>query len=135
MAYQPWHLLGRFPLAILLFAIAMILLSYILWKSTGGNKSTKSKDKINDFMYMGDIKLFAKSKTELDTLIQTIRIYCQNIGMEFDIEKCAMLIMLLNRRSKTAKLKKNQNGWREGKLEVLRSIGSRPHQRIKRKNK
>ena len=42
---------------------------------------------------MNDIKLFAKSEKELKTLIQRIRIYSQNIGMEFSIEKCAMLII------------------------------------------
>ena len=44
-------------------------------------------------MYMDDIKIFAKKQKELETLIQTIRIYTQDIGMEFGIEKCAMLVM------------------------------------------
>ena len=34
-------------------------------------------------------------------LIQTIRIYSQNIGMEFGIEKCALLIMKSGRRQIT----------------------------------
>ena len=34
-----------------------------------------------------------KNGKELKTLIQVVRIYSQNIGMEFGIEKCAMLIM------------------------------------------
>ena len=44
-------------------------------------------------MYMDDIKLFAKNKKELETLIHAIRIYSQDIGMEFGIEKCAVLVM------------------------------------------
>ena len=36
---------------------------------------------------MDDIKLFAKNKKELETLIQTMRIYSQDIIMEFGIEK------------------------------------------------
>ena len=44
-------------------------------------------------MYMDDIKLFAKDEKELKPLIQTVRIYSQDIGMEFGIEKCAILIM------------------------------------------
>ena len=44
-------------------------------------------------MYMDDIKVFAKNERELETLIQTVRIYNQDIGMEFGIEKCAMLII------------------------------------------
>ena len=44
-------------------------------------------------MYMDDIKLFAKNEKELETLIHAVRIYSQDIGMEFGIEKCAILVM------------------------------------------
>ena len=44
-------------------------------------------------MYMDDIKLLAKNGKELKTLIHAVRIYSQDIGMEFGIEKCAILIM------------------------------------------
>ena len=44
-------------------------------------------------MFVDDTKLFAKNKRELETLIQGIRIYCRDIGMEFGIEKCTMLVM------------------------------------------
>ena len=47
---------------------------------------------------MDDIKLFAKNEKELETLIQTIRIYSKDIGMEFRIEKCALLIMKNRKR-------------------------------------
>ena len=47
---------------------------------------------------MGDIKLFAKNERELETLIHTIRIYSQDIGMEFGIEKCALLVMKRGKR-------------------------------------
>ena len=39
-------------------------------------------------MYMNDIKLFAKKEKELKTLI--VRIYRQDIRMEFGNEKCAV---------------------------------------------
>ena len=44
-------------------------------------------------MYMDDIKLFAENEKKLETLIQAVRIYSQDIEMEFGIGKCAMLIM------------------------------------------
>ena len=44
-------------------------------------------------MYMDDIKLFTKNERELETLIHEVRIYSRDIGMEFGIEKCAMLVM------------------------------------------
>ena len=42
---------------------------------------------------MDDIKLFAKNQKELETLIHAVRIYSQDIGIEFCKEKCAMLVM------------------------------------------
>ena len=50
---------------------------------------------------MNDIKLFAKHKKELETLIHDVRIYTQDIGMEFGIEKCAMLVMKSSKRHLT----------------------------------
>ena len=44
-------------------------------------------------MYMDDIKLFVKNEKELETLIHTVRIYRQDIGMEFGIGKYTMLVM------------------------------------------
>ena len=64
---------------------------------------------------MNDIKVLAKNEKELETLLQTIQMYCQVIGMGFSTEKCAMLIMkseqknTKNRRNRTAKSRKNQN--------------------------
>ena len=44
-------------------------------------------------MYIDNIKMFAKNEKKSETLTQTVRIYSQDIGIEFGIEKCAMLIM------------------------------------------
>ena len=52
-------------------------------------------------MYMDDIKLFAKNVRELETLINSVRICSQDIGMEFGIEKCAMLVMKNGKRHMT----------------------------------
>ena len=40
-------------------------------------------------------------KKELETLIQAVRIQCQDIGIEFDIEKFAMLVMKSGKRHLT----------------------------------
>ena len=42
---------------------------------------------------MYKIKRFARGGKELESQIQTIQIFCQDIGMEFRIEKCVMLII------------------------------------------
>ena len=84
----------------LLFVIAMILLNYILRKcSAWANKFTTSQEKINHFMYMNDIKQFAKKKKKKKEKkkermeSQTIKTHCQDIRMKLGTEKCAMLIM------------------------------------------
>ena len=50
---------------------------------------------------MDDIKLFAKNERELETLIHAVRIYSQDIGMEFGKEKCVMLVMKSGKRHMT----------------------------------
>ena len=71
----------------LLFIIAMMSLNHIFRKCAAGYKLSRSQEKINHLMYMDDIKLFAKNEKELENLIHTVRIYSQDIGMEFGIEK------------------------------------------------
>ena len=42
---------------------------------------------------MDDLKLYSQSQKRLDSLVQTVRIFSEDIGMEFGIQKCAMLVM------------------------------------------
>ena len=76
----------------------MMPLNHIHRKCTAGYKLIKSQEKINHQMCMDDIKLFAKNEKELETLIHTVRIYSQDIGMEFGIEKLAKLVMKSGKR-------------------------------------
>ena len=85
----------------LLFIIAMMALNHIFRKCAAGYKLSRSQEKIYHLMYMDDIKLFAKNEKELETLIHAVRIYSQDIGMEFGIEKCAMLLMKSGKRHMT----------------------------------
>ena len=73
-------------LSLLLFVIVMMPLNHIFRKCTAGYKLSKLQKKINHLMYMDSIKLFVKNERELETLILTVRICSQDIGMEFGIE-------------------------------------------------
>ena len=42
---------------------------------------------------MDDLRLFAKNKNQIDSLVQTVRIFSEDIGMQFGIKKCGVLIM------------------------------------------
>ena len=77
----------------LLFIIAVMPLNHILRKCIAGYRPSRSQKKVNHLMYVDDIKLFAKNEKELETLIRTVRIYSRDIGMEFGIEKGAMIVM------------------------------------------
>ena len=55
-------------------------------------------------MYRDDIKLFAKNEKELETLIYAVRVYNQDIWIEFGIEKCAMLVMKSGKRHMTERM-------------------------------
>ena len=75
--------------------MAMMPLNLILRKCTTGYKLSRSQEKINHLMYMDDIKLFAKNEktNKLKTLIHAVRIYSQDIGMKFGIEKFSLFVM------------------------------------------
>ena len=52
-------------------------------------------------MYMDGIQTICKIEKELETLIHAVRIYSQDIGMEFGIEKFAMLVLKSDKRHMT----------------------------------
>ena len=80
-------------LSSLLFIIAMMPLNHILRKCAAGYKISRSQKKINHLMYMDE--------KGLETFIHAVRIYSQDIGVEFGIEKCAMLVMKSGKRHMT----------------------------------
>ena len=79
----------------------MIPLNHILGKCTAGYKLSKSQRKKqtnNYLMYMNDSKLFAKNEKELETLRNSLRIYSQDIEVEFSREKCSILVIKSGKR-------------------------------------
>ena len=65
----------------------------ILRKANATYEFSESKEKINYLLFMDDLKLYSRSEKGLDSLVQTVRVFSEDIGMEFGIEKCAMLVM------------------------------------------
>ena len=77
----------------LMFVLALIPLSLILRKAKAAYEFSESKEKINHLLFMDDLKLYSKSEKGLDSLVQTVRVFSEDIGMEFGTEKCSMLVM------------------------------------------
>ena len=42
---------------------------------------------------MDDLKLYSRSEKGLDSLVQIVHVFSEDIGMEFGIKKSAMLVM------------------------------------------
>ena len=76
-----------------MFVLALIPLSLILKKSKVAYEFSESKEKINHLLFVDDLKLYSRSKKGLDSLVQTVCVFSEDIGMEFGIEKCAVLVM------------------------------------------
>ena len=76
----------------LVFVLALIPLSLILRKAKAAYGFSGSKKKINHLLFMDDFKLYSGNEKELDSLVQTIPIFSKDVGMEFGIEKCALLM-------------------------------------------
>ena len=47
---------------------------------------------MNHLSFMDDLKLHSRNKKGLDQLVQTIHIFTEDLGMEFGIEKCTLLV-------------------------------------------
>ena len=76
----------------LLFVITMIPLTVILRKCEAGY-SYGNNIEINHLLFMDDFKLYAKTSSQLDSLIQTVRIFSNNSGVKFGIEKSVVPIV------------------------------------------
>ena len=93
----------------------MIPLSLILRKANS-SYFFKEKTKINHLLYLNDVKLFGKNKKEIECLRNTVRIFSEDICMEFGIDKCATVVL------RRGKLDKENNDLVLSKDEIIKSL-------------
>ena len=77
----------------LLFLLSTLPLSLILRKVNAYYEWGKKDYKLNHLLYMDDLKLFAKSEEQIDTLVRTVHVFSTDIGMQFGMKKCGILTM------------------------------------------
>ena len=77
----------------LLFVLSTVPLSLILRKVNASYEWGKKEHKMNDLLFMGNLKLFSKSEGQMDTLVRTIYVFSTDIGMDFGMKKCGILNM------------------------------------------
>ena len=66
-----------------MFVLALIPLSLILKKVKAPYDFSESKVKINHLLFMDDLKLYSPREKGLDSLVQTVRVFSEDRGMEF----------------------------------------------------
>ena len=77
----------------LLFAVCMLPLTHILRDVAPGYHFASNRQKVNHLIFMDDLKLYASMEKSLESLIQTVCVFGNNVGMELGVEKCAVLKM------------------------------------------
>jgi hypothetical protein len=103
----------------LLFVTALVPLSILMREATQGYKFRQGR-KINHCLYMDDLKLYGKSKSELEALVNTVRIFTNDIQMKFGLQKCATLVM---KRGK----KIEDEGIRMPDGQLIKDLGEEPY--------
>ena len=72
----------------LVFVLPLIPLSLILIKAEAAFEFSENKEKINHLLFMDDLKLYSQSEKRLDSLVQAVQVFSEDIRMKFPIEKC-----------------------------------------------
>ena len=77
----------------LIFIICLIPLSLPLRKVKASYEWGRKEFQLNHLLFMDDLKLFGKSEDQIDSLLQTVFIFSEDIGMEFGLKKCGVVIL------------------------------------------
>ncbi|XP_045770460.1 uncharacterized protein LOC123870988 [Maniola jurtina] len=73
------------------FCLALNPLSTLLKDSGLGYRLRKGGEVISHLLYMDDLKLYASKRTDLVKLLKITQNFSNNIGMEFGVDKCAII--------------------------------------------
>ena len=76
-----------------LFVLCMVPLTWLLVRAKAGYEWGNKGFKLNHLWFMDDLKLFAKSKNQIDYLVQTVHLFSEDICIQCGIKKCGLLIM------------------------------------------
>ena len=76
----------------LLFVICMIPLTHVLCKAKA-KYTLGGGERFNHVLFMDDLKLYGKSEKEIKGLWSTVEVFSQDVGMEFGIKKCGVIII------------------------------------------
>ena len=119
----------------LLFVVRLLPLTYILRFAVPGYHFASNRQKVNHLLFMDDLKLYTSNEKSLESLIQTVRVFSNDIGIEFGVEKCPILTMKKGKMANSdgiALQNKTMNELKEGGsykyLGVIQADGMKHHE-------
>ena len=71
--------------------MCLLPLTHILRDTAPGYHFASNGQKVNHPLFIDDLKLYASNEKSLELLIQTARVFSNDIWMEFEVEKCSVL--------------------------------------------
>ena len=71
----------------------MIPLTLILRKVTACYEWGDKEFKVNHLLFMDGLKLFAKNRNQMDSIVKTVHVFSTDIGMELGLSKCGVLVL------------------------------------------
>ena len=130
----------------LMFVIAMIPLTLLLRKMKSSYKFSSNGEQINNLMFMDEIKLFEKNESGLYALVQSVRVVSNDTGMEFGVQKCAMLVIKRGKviesngtdlpNNETIKSIHEENGYKYlGVMKADQVLGGQMKERLRKEHK
>ena len=81
----------------------MVPLTKILQDAKAGY--TLGDVKISHLFFMDDLKVYGKDKTEIEILVSTVQLISQDIGMEFLMKKCSVVVLKRGKLCKSEGIK------------------------------
>ena len=87
----------------LLFCMSLAPLSNLLNATEFGYDM--SKERVNHLLYMDDLKLYSKNDKQLEGLLNTVKIFSDDIEMQFGLDKCAKASFKKGKLTKTTNVK------------------------------
>ena len=75
------------------FCISLIHLTQQLNKLNTEEEEHTTKTKVSHLLNMNDFKLIGKMEEEIQTQMQVFQTFCDDIHMEFELDKCAKIVL------------------------------------------
>lgn len=74
-----------------LYIMCLFPLTMILHRCSRGYKLGSKNAIVNYLLYQHDLKLYGRNRQEIESLVNSVRIFSDDICMEFGFDKCTSL--------------------------------------------